>query len=220
MERQVTPGAAGGGEPRVLILFAHPALEKSRVNRVMIDAVRDIPGVTVHDLYEAYPDFFIDVEREQALLEAHEVVVLHHPFFWYSTPALVKEWEDLVLQHGWAYGSEANALVGKTMLSALTTGGRESAYRPEGLNRFTIRQLLAPIEQTAVLCGMEYLPPFVAHGTLAMDEAGIRHHAEDYRRLIEALRDQALDRESLRDLPRINLDMDRLLADGGASHAR
>ena len=86
---------------KVLILFAHPALEKSRVNRRLVEAVRDLPDVTIHDLYEEYPDFDIDVPREQTLLMEHDILVLQHPFFWYSTPAMIKEWFDLVLQHGW-----------------------------------------------------------------------------------------------------------------------
>jgi len=93
--------------PGVLVLFAHPALEKSRVNRRLAAAVADLPGVTLHDLYEAYPDFDVDVKREQDLLVAHDVLVVQHPFYWYSTPALVKQWEDLVLEHGWAYGTAA-----------------------------------------------------------------------------------------------------------------
>ena len=54
------------GQPfahRVLILFAHPALQKSRVNRRLVEAVRDLEGITFHDLYELYPDFHIDVGR-------------------------------------------------------------------------------------------------------------------------------------------------------------
>ncbi len=51
----------------VLIQFAHPALEKSRVNRHLIQAVRDLPGVYFNDLYENYPDFQIDVAHEQEL---------------------------------------------------------------------------------------------------------------------------------------------------------
>ena len=35
--------------------------------------------MTFHDLYEAYPDFDIDVRREQALLLAHDVIVLPAP---------------------------------------------------------------------------------------------------------------------------------------------
>jgi len=195
----------------VLILFAHPALQKSRVNAILIDAVRDLDGVTFQDLYEAYPELDIDVRREQELLTAHDVVVLQHPFFWYSTPAILKEWQDLVLEHGWAYGSRGNALRGKCMLSAITTGGREGAYRHEGLNRFSVRELLRPIEQTAHLCGMVYLPPYVVHGTHGMARPRMEEHARDYRRLIAALRDGRLDLEAARDRQRINADLDSLI---------
>lgn len=200
-----------GPARRVLLLFAHPALEKSRVNRRLIEAARDLEGVTFHDLYETYPHFDIRVEREQELLEAHDVVVLQHPFFWYSTPALVKEWEDLVLEHGWAFGSGGDALEGKIMLSAITTGGREEAYRSGGFNRYTMRQLLAPIEQTARLCGMDYLGPFVVHGTHRMELSSIEPHVAEYRQLLEALRDDRLDLEAARQAPRINADLGALM---------
>jgi glutathione-regulated potassium-efflux system ancillary protein KefG len=196
---------------RILVLFAHPAIQKSRVNRVLAEEVRDLPGVTFHDLYEAYPDFHIDVSREQDLLETHDIVVFMHPFFWYSTPAILKEWQDLVLQHGWAYGSRGTALRGKAMLSAITTGGREDAYRPDGYNRFTIRQLLAPIEQTARLCGMEYLPPFVVHGTLRMTPEEMEAHAQDLRRLLTGLRDRQVDLEKAVHVSRLNSDLDLIL---------
>lgn len=89
---------------RVLVLFAHPAVHKSRINRHLADAVRGLEQVTFHDLYEAYPDFLIDVPREQELLRSHDVIVVQHPFYWYSTPAIFKEWMDLVLEYGFAYG--------------------------------------------------------------------------------------------------------------------
>ena len=199
----------------VLILFAHPALEKSRVNRVLIRDLQDLPGVTFHDLYEAYPEFDIDVGREQQLLLDHEVIVFQHPFFWYSTPAILKEWQDLVLEHGWAYGREGTALRGKTFLSAITTGGREVAYQREGYNRFTIQELLAPIEQTARLCGMHSLPPFVAHGTHGMTDEEIRGHAKDWRRIVEALRDERVDLEAVRSHTRLNANLDSVLREEG-----
>src|SRR5215470_14009042 len=90
----------------VLVLFAHPAYHRSRANRAMADAVRELEGVTFHDLYEAYPDLLIDVGFEQEQLRRHEVVVCQHPFYWYSSPSIVKEWLDLVLTHGWAYGDK------------------------------------------------------------------------------------------------------------------
>jgi len=196
---------------RVLILFAHPALEKSRVNRPLAAAVRGLAGVTFHDLYEAYPDFDVDVRREQGLLTAHDLVVFQHPFYWYSTPALVKQWEDLVLEHGWAYGTGGTALRGKTWLSAVTTGGREAAYQHDGYNRFTIRELLAPLEQTARLCGMQFLPPFVVHGTHRLDQADIDRAAAEYRRAIEALRDDRLDLDAVASQTRLNARLDAVI---------
>lgn len=196
---------------RVLVLFAHPALEKSRVNRVLIRDLERLAGVTFRDLYEVYPDFGIDVKREQRLLTNHDAVVFQHPMFWYSTPAILKEWQDLVLEHGWAYGSEGTALAGKLWLSVVTTGGRETAYSVGGYNRFTIRELLRPLEQTAVLCGMRFLPPFVVHGTHGMERTAMEGHAADYRRVLTSLRDGTLDLHQLDGLVRLNADLDSII---------
>ena len=195
---------------RTLILFAHPALEKSRVNRRLAAAVRSLEGVTFHDLYEEYPDFDVDVRREQELLVRHDLLVLQHPFFWYSIPPLLKQWIDLVLEHGWAYGSEGTALAGKLVLSAISTGGREEAYESGGHNRYTMRELLAPVEQTFVLCGMSYLPPLLFQGAHGMTPDRIEDHAHSYRRAIEALRDGRLDPAELADLERLNPALDDL----------
>jgi glutathione-regulated potassium-efflux system ancillary protein KefG len=209
---------------RVLVLFAHPALEKSRVNRRLAERAREVREVTFHDLYEAYPDFDVDVRREQTLLLAHDTVVLQHPFYWYGAPALVKQWEDLVLEHGWAYGTGGTALRGKRLVSAITTGGSEPAYTEAGHNRFTIRQLLAPTEQTARLCGMDYPPPFVVHATHRLDAAGIEQAADEYGRFLAALRDDRVDFDAARSLPRINAEPGRVLrpapAGGGDRDAR
>ena len=51
-----------------MILFAHPALEKSRVNRRLIESVKGLDLVTIHNLYEVYPDFHINVKFEQDLV--------------------------------------------------------------------------------------------------------------------------------------------------------
>ncbi|MFC1575469.1 NAD(P)H-dependent oxidoreductase [Gemmatimonadota bacterium] len=201
----------GDASVRILVLFAHPAFQRSRVNKVLVAAARSVAGVTVHDLYEAYPDFQIDVATEQELLLAHDFVVFQHPFFWYSTPAILKEWQDLVLEHGWAYGSQGTALRGKTLFSVITTGGREEVYQHEGHKRLTVRELLAPIEQTARLCGMDFLPPFVAHGTHGMTPEEMEAHGRDYERLLEAIRDEKADLEAARTHPRLNADLDQII---------
>jgi len=186
------------------VLVAHPALERSRVHRALLARVPALDGLTVHDLYEAYPDFDIDVAREQALLTAHDVIVVQHPFFWYSTPAIVKQWEDLVLEHGWAYGRGGTALAGKHWLHVISAGGREAAYQHEGYNRFTMRELLAPLEQTVRLCGMTWLPPYVIHGTHRLDDAEIARAAEGYAGLLRALHGRQLDLATVLDAPTLN----------------
>ena len=176
----------------ILVLYAHPDPPASRINRAMVAAIDGLQGVTVHDLYAAYPDFFVDVGREKALLLDADIVVLQHPMNWYSAPALMKEWIDRVLERGWAFGKGGTALQGKHMLSAISTGGPPQAYEPEGYNRYSVAEFLRPFERTAVLCGMNWLPPFVFQGAFRTDDGKIRDHAEEYRKHLIALRDTGL----------------------------
>lgn len=197
---------------RVLIQFAHPVYERSAVNRPLLEAVRHLDGVTINDLYEEYPTLAIDVRREQALLLEHDVIVFHHPFYWYSTPAILKQWQDMVLEYGWAYGDRGDRLRDKVTLNVTTTGGPASAYERGGTNRFTVRELLAPWEQTANLCGMRFLAPFVAHGALRpAADLGLPELVDAYRRVIAALRDDRLDLERATRAARLN-DADVLAA--------
>jgi glutathione-regulated potassium-efflux system ancillary protein KefG len=184
---------------RILILFAHPVMHKSTVNCAMTGRIKDIEGLTLHKLYEEYPDFHIDVAREQQLLLEHDLIVWQHPFYWYSAPSLIKEWIDLVLQHGFAYGKKGTALQGKQVLSAVTTGGRMEAYQPGGRNEYTIPQFLAAFERTARLCRMDYLPPFVVHGTHLLTDEQIAKAAGDYRSLLIALRDEIFSLDEIMD---------------------
>ncbi len=173
--------------PTVLVLFAHPAYHRSRANRALADAVRELDGVTFHDLYESYPDFLIDVRREQYLLEAHDAIVVQHPLYWYSTPSILKEWQDLVLEHGWAYGPGGDRLRGKIWMHALTSGGREQSYRTDGENQFTVEEMLTPLRATAHLCGMTWREPFTVHASRAASPADLSAAGAAYRARILAL---------------------------------
>lgn len=189
---------------KILILFAHPAFQKSRINKKMVDAVKNLDGVTFHDLYENYPDFFIDIQREQALLLKHDIIVWHHPFYWYSAPALLKEWMDLVLEHGFAYGVKGHSLDGKKVLSVITTGGRREVYSKEGRNHYTINQFLVPYRQSVNLCRMVYLPPFVVHGSHTIEKQEIDEYAQKYRSTIEMLRDDLISKKNFSNAEYLN----------------
>lgn len=171
----------------VLILLAHPALQRSRVNRPLLEAVAELDGVTVHDLYRRYPDFFVVIDDEQTLLRAHRHIVLQFPMRWYSVPALLKEWLDRVLEYRFAYGQEGTALHGKSLSVAVSSGGREQAFQREGSSHYSLDELLRPLEQTAHLCGMDYRPPFWVAGGHYLDDDEIAAHARRYRGFIETL---------------------------------
>tara|TARA_B100001109_G_scaffold233099_1_gene211288 strand:- start:1399 stop:2001 length:603 start_codon:yes stop_codon:yes gene_type:complete len=181
---------------KVLILFAHPKFEKSRANRALIEQVKEVEGVHFHDLYEAYPDFHIDVEYEKALLLEHDVIIWHHPFYWYSCPPLLKQWIDMVLEFNWAYGPEGNALAGKICLNAITTGGSREVYCSTGYNTYSVNEFLKPFEQTARLCKMTYFPPFATMGTYRLSDEEIEEHAILYKRLVHNLQ-QGLNAEQV-----------------------
>jgi glutathione-regulated potassium-efflux system ancillary protein KefG len=183
---------------KTLVLFAHPAHRHSQTNRLMLDAARRIEGITVVDLYAEYPRFEIDVEREQQRLLDHEAIVFQFPLYWYSTPSLLKEWQDLVLEHGFAYGETGVALAGKPWLCAVTTGAPEHAYGADSKDYPPVRRLLLPLEATANLCRMTFLAPYVLFGALGADEARRRAHVDGYVRLLESLRDDRLDIEASR----------------------
>ena len=183
--------------PSLLIVFAHPAYEKSRINKTLINRISNLADVTIHDIYEEYPDFDIDSDREKALLLKHDIIVLHHPFYWYSLPPLLKQWIDLVFEYGWAYGTTGTRLQNKKLLNVISTGGSFSAYQKEGHNRYTIKELLAPMDQTAFLCKMTYYPPFVIHSSHLLSPDDIREFADDYLKVITGLRDGLFNEDDL-----------------------
>lgn len=183
---------------RILVLTAHPNPSQSHINKRMAAMAGTLADVSVIDLYALYPRFKIDVEVEQERLKAHDVIVFQFPLHWYSTPALLREWQDLVLEHGFAYGPDGTQLAGKLCLLAVTAGGAEQAYSSDGVNQFSIRTLLSPLEQTANLCQMRFLPPLVLFSSLvASQDERAERHVKKYQRLLEALRDEQLD------LPRV-----------------
>lgn len=189
---------------RVLIIFAHPLFEKSRINKELVNQLPTSSGITFHDLYEEYPDFNIDVKKEKELLLAHDVIIWNHPFYWYSCPALLKQWIDMVLEVGWAYGPGGEALKGKYLQQVITTGGAEATYQTEGYNRYTIQEFLAPFGQTAALCKMHYLPPFVVHSTHRLQPDEINAQAHQYAALLTYLHNEPLDYAQLSQYTYIN----------------
>ncbi|WED23579.1 NAD(P)H-dependent oxidoreductase [Vibrio sp. JC009] len=197
---------------KVLVLYAHPSQHRSEVNQPLFEAARQISEVTAVDLYAEYPTLNINIEREQNRLIEHDVIIFQFPLFWYSTPAILKEWQDLVLEYGFAYGHTATALKGKTFLCALSAGGKEDAYQAEGFNHFTINELLRPMEQMANITGMNYLPPFALFGSrTAAEEGRIEEHVAQWVRFLYALVGDEIDLNAARKVDKLNRHLDTII---------
>lgn len=192
---------------RLIVYYAHPGHKHSQANRLMAREARRVPDITFVDLYADYPRFDIDVDVEQKRLLKHDVILFQFPVFWYSTPSLVKEWLDLVLEHGFAYGSGGDRLAGKTLMLAVTGAGPAEAYTERGYQHYPLRTFLTPLEQTARLCEMRFAAPYVLYGALrAPGDGRVEPHVEGYRRLLEAIRDDRFDIEAALDRDVIDAD--------------
>lgn len=176
---------------RALVIFADPSLHRSRISRRVADAVASLPGVRVQDLYQLYPDFYIDVRRERELLKAAPLVVFVFQLGWYAMPSLLKEWFDSVFKPEWA-ASPPGRLAGKRAFAAVACASSAADYRPGARHGRPLEDYLAPLEQTARACGMDWLAPHLFYRADAQDadSAGPHtavQHADDLRALLARL---------------------------------
>ncbi|NHM30239.1 NAD(P)H-dependent oxidoreductase [Neobacillus terrae] len=163
---------------KTLVIVAHPNLERSKVNKTWLNRLQQEEDVTVHNLYAHYPTFEIDAEKEQQLLLENDRIVLQFPFYWYSSPALLKQWQDVVLTYGFAYGSKGTRLQGKEFMLAISSGGPAEAYQAGGYNHYSMSELTRPFQATANLCGMHFLPSFLLQGMMTLTEERLQESAE------------------------------------------
>ncbi|MFT5788077.1 MAG: glutathione-regulated potassium-efflux system ancillary protein KefG [Shewanella sp.] len=199
---------------KILVLYAHPSQERSEINKPLFRATQQQDNVTAIDLYAEYPTFRINIDKEQQRLRDHDVIVFMFPLYWYSTPAILKEWQDLVLEYNFAYGANGNALEGKTFLCAISAGGSEKAYQTDGYNHFTLRELLHPLEQTASLTGMTYLPPFAIFcARSAFEDNRVHSHIQDWQRVLSALSNDNVDIALAKSLEKLNENLNMLIKD-------
>ncbi|MCP4821686.1 MAG: flavodoxin family protein [Shimia sp.] len=182
---------------KVIHYYAHPGHRFSHANKAMWDASLSVNDVEHVDLYAEYPRHNVNIDREQQRLLDHDVIVMQFPIFWYSSPSLLKEWIDLTLEHGFAYGKDGDKLAGKWLMLAVTAAGPEEAYSEGGYQHFPLRTFLTPFEQTARLSKMRFAAPYVFHDALKVDPSD---HAAGFRTLLEGLRDDRIDLEKTEDL--------------------
>lgn len=167
-----------------LIIIAHPNYKNSTANKIIVDSLIDnIKNYDVHNLSELYPNFNIDIKKEQDALVKADHIIFQFPFYWYSVPPILKQWIDIVLTYGFAYGEGGDKLKGKSFIVSTTTGTPLEAYKSDGANKYTMEEFLYPIKQTAKLCLMNYIAPVYSHSMIAWkkeDQIQVRNKAKEH----------------------------------------
>jgi putative NADPH-quinone reductase len=167
---------------QTLILLFHPDYQNSRANRALAQAACKRPGTDVVDMQALYPDGRIDDDAEVARLLAAERIVLQFPVQWYSTPPLLKTWQDAVLTRMFYihYEAEGAKLAGRPLMIAATAGNVPEAYAPSGANLFSLRDLLKPLQATTHRCALAWQEPFLIYNARRADAEALEAAADHY----------------------------------------
>ncbi len=171
---------------KTLVLLFHRDMAKSKANTALARAARAVPTVEVIDMQAAYPtgaiDIATEVAREAQRLLAADRLVLQFPIQWYSTPALLKTWQDAVLTRMFYIFTkdEGDKLAGTPIMIAATAGNVPEAYGPDGANGFSMEQILTPLKATAHRCSLPWNDPYLLYRADKLESDELDAAASDY----------------------------------------
>ncbi|WP_435522031.1 NAD(P)H-dependent oxidoreductase [Coprobacter tertius] len=166
---------------RIMVLLAHPDMERSQGNKALIEAIKDYPQVDVVNLCE---ENFFDAEEFAEKINMSKAVIFQFPFYWASAPASMKKWIDEIFTPI----AKTDIVKGKPLLIVTTTASEAGAYRSGGRNHFTIDELLRPYQLLANHLGMVWQTPLAVCGlSTASVAVSIEEGCKLYREKIEYL---------------------------------
>lgn len=177
---------------QTLVIVSHPDILESSSQQYFLSSIQDVENITVHHLESEYPDGNIEVKREQELLVRHDRIVFQFPFYWYSSPPLLKHWQDVVLEEGFAYGEGGEALKGKEFRLIMMIGVPEKEYQAGGTELFSINELTKPFQAMAHKTGMKYLKPMPIFQFSYMSEEQKMEHLITYWQMLTMKNDDSL----------------------------
>lgn len=159
----------------------------SKTNKRFLEALEGLENVEVHNLIQMYPDFKIDVKKEQEALLKADKLVLQFPMFWFNSPAILKEWVDKVFEYGFAFdvtdkGYEPKALKDKEFMLSVSMGGAKEHY-DEGVS---VDTCLTPFFQTAHFCGLKVVKPYYVYAAMAqhLSEEDLTRYTQGFKEAV------------------------------------
>lgn len=173
----------------ISLLYAHPYAHHARLERMMLDAVQHWPGLELRELYQLYPDFYIDVALEQKMLAHSSAIILHYPMQWGLPPALLVQYLHKVFHYGWAYGKD-EAEVPVCSLQGKKFWLVTHAVAPhQELDPCYQQTMFTPLQQLALSCGMQWQQPLML--PVLTDTVVATQAAELFRQGLELLSESA-----------------------------
>lgn len=171
---------------RTLILLFHPDITKSRANAALAAAARQLPDTEVIDMQARYPGgqvgMFTDGAAEAEMLLGASRIVLQFPIQWYSSPALLKAWQDAVLTRMYYVkaSTEGARLAGTPLMITATAGNVAEAYGPGGQNHYTISEIMTPLKAMAHRCGLPWHAPHILFAAGHLSDGALADAAAHY----------------------------------------
>lgn len=155
---------------KTLVIVSHPEIEESSSQQYLLESFPKTEAVTYHHLEGTYPDGKIDVTKEQELVREYDRIIFQFPFYWYTSPPMLKHWQDEVLLEHFAYGVGGYQLKNKELGLVLVIGVGEKEYQVGGNEGYTISSLTTPYQAMAKKLGMTFLKPLAIHQFQYMKE--------------------------------------------------
>ena len=137
---------------KTVVIVGHPEAEKSGTQAFLKAAAAGV-GVDWHQLERPF-----DLASERKRLWQADRIVLEFPLYWYSVPAILKEWEDALFDRH-LLGPDGDRLAGKELGVVVNTGQPLADFTAGGKQSFTLSEYLRPIEGLAKACQMKYMAP-------------------------------------------------------------
>lgn len=169
---------------KTLIILAHPDIKKSKINKALCESIQNMSNITLHNLYATYPDAKIDASKEIGLLKSHDKIIFQFPLYWFSSPSILKEWQDVVFS-SILYSQEPKLLLGKAFQIVTSVGSPKEKYTADGRNQKNIEEIFTPITLSAIYMGMKPQEAFCVYNAMGMTDELLLQSAKDYKIAIQ-----------------------------------
>ncbi|TPR14752.1 NAD(P)H-dependent oxidoreductase [Apilactobacillus timberlakei] len=145
---------------KTLVIVSHPEYDNSMTESFLQQCQNDIDEVDWLVLDHLTNNYEFDIDKEQNRLIKYDRILLQFPMYWYSSPALLKKYEDDIFTRSFTYANEDGKLKGKELGIITTLGEPLKNYTVGGSEGFSINEILKPYQALAFKSGMKFIKPF------------------------------------------------------------